>query len=380
MRILAALAVPLAFFAFASTSRATETKPRIEAPLVHENLAVFLLRGNSASGPVPLTLQEALAKGSVILHETGSVQELRIENKGSEPVFVQSGDLVKGGRQDRVLTVSLVIPPASGPVAIGAFCVEQGRWSKRGLEDATRFSASDQQIFSRKAKLALAERASKPEPAAPTTTGQTRTRHPSTEPAPANQITPRQGAGRIEQRIEPRTPSAGGQGAIWDSVAVAQRNLAMRLAAPVASESSRSSLQLTLENERVKAAQDAYLAALEPKALALDDVVGVVIAVNGRIASADVYPSNGLFRKMWPKLIRASATEAIAEKSATTLPPPPAVGDVERFLAAAEAGKASEHELDGIARQETRRSDSAIRVEARARDGTWVHRNFLSTK
>ena len=47
-----------------------------------------------------------------------------------------------------------------------------------------------------------------------------------------------------------------------------------------------------------------------------DDVVGYVFAVNGKLNSADVYPSNGLFRKMWPKLLQASVTEAIGEKNA----------------------------------------------------------------
>ena len=55
-------------------------------------------------------------------------------------MFVQSGDIVKGGKQDRVLTVSLVLPPRSGRIAIAAFCVEQGRWSARGKEDVKTFA------------------------------------------------------------------------------------------------------------------------------------------------------------------------------------------------------------------------------------------------
>ena len=48
--------------------------------------------------------------------------------------------------------------------------------------------------------------------------------------------------------------------------------------------------------------------ALGDKGLAGDDVVGYVFAVNGKINSADLYPSNALFRKMWRKNFDASVT------------------------------------------------------------------------
>ena len=108
---------------------------RVSGPFVHDNLAIYLVHGRAQAGPVPLTLQEALAKGSVRVHETGNVNQLDIENLAGEEVFVQSGDIVKGGQQDRVLMVSLLLPPRSGRVAIASFCVEQGRWSARGKEE-----------------------------------------------------------------------------------------------------------------------------------------------------------------------------------------------------------------------------------------------------
>ena len=155
------LAAPI-MFAAASLSMATaataapDAATTIAAPHTHENLAIFLVRGRSVEGATPATLEEALAKGSVVVHETGNVRELKIENTGNEPVFIQFGDLVKGGQQDRVLTTSLLIPPRSGQIAIGAYCVEQGRWNSRGTEDVTKFSASNAQLFSRKAKVAIA--------------------------------------------------------------------------------------------------------------------------------------------------------------------------------------------------------------------------------
>ena len=125
---------------------------KVSGPHVHENLAIYFIHGNSADGPVPLTLSEALAKGRVQVIETGRVNELQIENTGDEEVFVQVGDIVKGGKQDRVLTVSLVLPPKSGMIPIASFCVEQGRWSARGTEDHAKFtSATD--LFRRARRL-----------------------------------------------------------------------------------------------------------------------------------------------------------------------------------------------------------------------------------
>src|ERR1700754_1750656 len=128
---------------------------RVSGPVVHENLAIYLVHGKSAAGPVPLTLEEALAKGAVKVHETGNVNELQIENLGLGEVFVQSGDIVKGGQQDRVLTVSLLLPQKSGRIPIASFCVEQGRWSARGKEDVKTFATASAAIPSREAKIAM---------------------------------------------------------------------------------------------------------------------------------------------------------------------------------------------------------------------------------
>src|SRR5438105_12830343 len=128
---------------------------RVSGPVVPENLAIYLIHGKSAAGPVPLTLDEALARRSVKVHETGNVNELQIENLGMDEVFVQSGDIVKGGQQDRVLTVSLILPPKSGRVPIASFCVEQGRWTARGREDVKTFATASAVVPSREAKIAM---------------------------------------------------------------------------------------------------------------------------------------------------------------------------------------------------------------------------------
>lgn len=62
------------------------------------------------------------------LNEDGVVNALTVRNTGSRPHFVLEGDIFEGGRQNRVLTRSLVLAHGESrevPVA----CVEEGRWS-----------------------------------------------------------------------------------------------------------------------------------------------------------------------------------------------------------------------------------------------------------
>src|SRR5262245_23196139 len=151
--VIAAIATPFAT-AFAQQAPAADAL-RISGPAIHENLAVYFIHGKSVPGPAPLTLREALDAGKVVVHETGNVNMLSIENSGTEEVFVQAGDIVKGGQQDRVLTVSFLVPPQSGRLDIGAYCVERGRWSARGKEDAKRFASSNSALPSRDAKIAM---------------------------------------------------------------------------------------------------------------------------------------------------------------------------------------------------------------------------------
>ena len=365
---------------FGRATLATEPT-RVTGPVVHENVAVYFIHGASVPGPVPQTLQEALAKGSVIVHETGNVQELKVENKGSEPVFVQFGDIVKGGQQDRVLTVSMVLEPKSGVIPIGAYCVEQGRWAARGKEDVKRFAEADAIIPSREAKIAMAKPAARVALGGPTP--QDRTAGQPNAAASARTAEPTGGANAQRQQRTVGSETADGQGAVWKSVSEVQKRLSENLGASVASDKSRSSLQLSLENEKLKTANTAYVAALEPSGLKEEDIVGVVFAVNGQLSSADVYPSNGLFRKMWPKLARAAATEAISGKvkiASAAAPTVPQIGqaDVLAFLDKAEKGVANERRLGTHAKLETRDADGVLRVEARKADGAFVHRNYIA--
>lgn len=303
---------------------------RLSGPYTHENLTIFLIHGKDLiEGKTPLTLQEALEQKKVIVYETKDVNELSIENVSNEDVYVQSGDIVKGGQQDRLLAVDLVVSPKSGKIPIAAFCVEQGRWSRRGSEQVSHFDSSADSVATKDIKLAAKQ--------------------------------------------------ANSQSGVWKNVAKTQDKLSENLSVTVNSSSSPSSLQLAVENRAVQETASGYTKALEKIVSGKADVIGYAFAINGEINSADVYASNGLFLKLWPKLLKANAVEAIAELRKDTKFQPATVEQVKSFIAAAEAGKSAEREVTGRIKLFTREDEKNILFETqdRSKAGRWIHRNYI---
>lgn len=349
-----AVLVPIISLLIAASNASAENE-RLSGPFTHENLSVYFVHGKSAAGPIPLTLQEALDQNVVQVVETSSVNELEIRNTGDEPIFIQSGDLVKGGRQDRVVTTSFILPPKSGSVPLASFCVEHGRWSQRGAEPAGHFSSSSEVLPSRKAKLAMKA------------------------PLPPASVMPN---GSVSKSLSRGVASDSNdiskrQQMIWDEVAATQEKLSDGLKQSVKAAESDSSLQLSLENKELQIARAGYISDLEGMAEA-NDILGYVFAVNGKIYSADIYPSNSLFRKMWGKLLASSITEAIGDKSSNGKAAlPPDLSIVKAFLADAESGETQEKDIANIALQDMRDTEKALYVGVKTEDGTWVHRSYL---
>ena len=338
---LAATCVVVSMLFAGAVGAAQNSEPvRLSGPVSHDNLAIYFVHGASKSGPVPLTLAEAMAQRVVQVRETGNVNSLEIENLGDRDVFVQAGDIVKGGQQDRTLTVSLLLPPKSGRIPIASFCVEHGRWSARAGEDVRTFSTSAVTVSSREMKLAMQA------------------------PAPATS-----GSGAMDTNDR--------QQKVWDGIRREQAKLSAATGANISAPASATSLQLALENKQLAETRNAYVAALKPAGEQGDDIVGYVFAVNGKINSAEIYVSNGLFRKMWPKMLDASATEAIGQKHESK-DAAPTVDAVTAFLAGVDGGRASEKPLNFGVRRVTRETAQAVMFETAPAAAPWVHRSYLA--
>src|SRR5260221_6055252 len=216
-----------------------------------------------------------------------------------------------------MMAVDLILPPRSGRIPISAFCVENGRWSKRGTEEVTVFNSSSNVVAGRELKLAA--------------------------------------------------KNAESQGEVWRQVAVAQDKLSANTGTRVNGASSPTSFQLALENKTVQANADSYVKALRGIIAGQTDVIGYVFAINGKINSADIYASSTLFKKLWPKLLQASAIEAVAELRRGEKFDAPKPVEVQGFLDDGSKGTEKEKDVSSRVQMVTRDSKDNVSFDTRDR-------------
>ena len=238
----------------------------LTGPFTHANLTIYLIHGpDRVSTKSCLTLQDAIAKRAAVVHETGFDNGLAIENLSTDAViFIQAGEIVKGGLQDRAMAADYLIPPKSAYVPVKVFCVDLGRWEARPGESVDKFDSATACVAGTLLKLAVLKSAN--------------------------------------------------QDQVWWAVKLTQRKLAASVGHSVADRKWANAYELTLENAVV---QQAMLTYSGPLAAILDhqagDVIGCAVVINGKLSSADVYMSHDLFVGLWPKLLDSAAAEAFAE-------------------------------------------------------------------
>ena len=327
----------LGFLTTGTAQQPSQTQPdnqapgyQISGPYTHKNLTIFLVHGKDlVTGHSFLTLQEALAQKKVIVYETKDVNELAIKNLSNQDIYVQAGDIVKGGDQDRMISMDFIVPPKSGRMPIAAFCVEAGRWNQRGNEGNASFGSSENYASTKDLKLAA--------------------------------------------------KSANSQQAVWDNVSVAQAKLSKQVGETVNSRVSHTSLELSVENSKVKETTSSYIKALSGILRNKTDVIGYAFAINGQVNSADVYASRTLFAKLWPKLLKATATEALAELEENANPVAVDEEVISAFLVESEKPKSAEKDVTRRVKLVTREDDRGAFYETRdrTRKDAWIHRNYI---
>jgi hypothetical protein len=317
-------------FAFALTLSAQTNTPKITGPFTHDNLTVFLIHGPNKTAKSLLTLEEAIDEHKVIVYETRDVNELAIENVSNEDVFIESGDIVKGGAQDRTLKDDLILPFKSGKVSISSFCVEHGRWTQRGSESVGTFDSANQALATKQLKMAVKMKANQQE--------------------------------------------------VWNQVAAAQASLSTAMNISARSAAAPTSLPMTMEAPAVRRSIDGYIQELAGLPNRQDDVIGYAFVINGKVNSADIYGSHQLFAGLWMKLLRASAVEAVSEYQPGKKFAPGTVADVRAMLADADSAKPAVRDLTARTQLVTKETTQNVMFETRdrAQNGAWIHRNYMT--
>jgi hypothetical protein len=266
------------------------------APIRHGNLTVFpVVATRSYDTQEFLTLDEGLRSGEVIVTESGSVQplmrrrlpptpsgaqvnQLVLVNNSKRPLILLAGEIVTGGKQDRVIGKDRIIPAESDPINLDVFCVEPGRWT--GSSD--RFGVGG-------------------------TAG-------GSVPAPM-----------AAPNVRGKAMADKNQQQVWSEVAKTRVAMAetVTVEAPAAAAaiSGTSSYARVMNNQEVKQKVDSVAEPIQRNYQSLiqqlrnQNAVGVAVAVNGQMVWADIFASTNLLEKYWPKLVRSYAAEAVVTRT-----------------------------------------------------------------
>ncbi len=273
----------------------SESDWRLLDPVTYENISVFpVVSSFSQDTGAFLTLEEGLATGDVAVREQGSesmvrgrdgrlvyipqsgsgatVNQLVLINRSKRPLLLLAGELVSGGKQDRVIGKDRIIPAGAPPLPLDVFCVEHGRWT-----GSAQFAAANTIV------------------------------HPSVREKAA-----------VDQK----------QTEVWDAVR-SGTTLRASPAAPSARVTARDIQGAIASNGRTEAYEQIYQS--RAVGVSIDDfvnevqrrfsqatsglknerVVGVVVAYGGEVAWSDIFASGDLFDHYWHKLLRSYAVEAL---------------------------------------------------------------------
>jgi hypothetical protein len=312
---------------------------RITGPFIHENLSIFLIHGRERlPGRTFLTLQEAIENGKAVVTDVGN-GSVAVENRSNEDVFVQAGDLLEGTSQDRCFPDDVIVSPGAEQVPVPTFYVEAAPPMDPDAPEVA------PQPFRAAAEL-----------------------------APGKNF-------EIAARLTAR------QDEVWAAIAANQLKLRQFFGERIEDKGSPSSFPLALKHEKVAAAIDPYVKKLIAVIDGKGDTIGYALVVNGKVNSADVYGSHALFVKMWPKLLRSSAIEAIAEHpnkegDQQPIPPPPTPEAVKACLQEPAGGAGQGKLVAGQTMNVTHRTKTVAMFETLdpkgGGAGAFIHRSYIT--
>ncbi len=313
---------------------------RVLAPIESGNLLLFpVVRADARSnGETPfITLDEGLKNGEVEVTEAGrarglirprgphpvqdnndrgdEVNTLVLVNHSKRPLLLLAGEIVTGGKQDRIVAKDRIVPADADPIDLGVFCIEPGRWT----ESSATFGAAGKSA--------------------------------------ANSF-------MVQPTVRERAMVDQDQQQVWNSVDGAISHMEAAAAPPagaggpapegmyhrtLGTSSYAKAMQDAAVSEKVDEAAAPLMNAREQVLAQLreEHAVGVVVAVRGEIVWADLFANTDLLSRYWTKLVRSYAAESLTESedhSVSTL------ADAQHFLDAQSGGTENSEGEVGIYR------------------------------
>jgi hypothetical protein len=228
---------------------------RVAEPMEAGGLQVFALYWEPPAGLVYRTLDEAVAAGTLEVTEVtegGSVPTLKVHNRDCLPVFLMAGEHLRGGKQNRVLNASILVP-ANTDLSIPVSCVERGRWAYR----ASSFAGSGSSSHSRLRKMMH---------------------------------------GHVTRSYRASGAAHSDQGEVWGEV---ERKL-----------TESGSMSDTAYLDKAYEDTEPMLREVLGKLSVPEGACGVVFAFGGQIIGFDLFDRPATLARLWEKLVRAYAIDA----------------------------------------------------------------------
>jgi len=175
---------------------------------------------------------------------------VKVTNKSGHKIFLMSGEIITGARQNRLVGKDVLLGPYNKEVIVPVYCVEQGRWDAGSYE----FGSGKMVAAPMFRQKAAAKRS---------------------------------------------------QQSMWDSVA--EYSVALDVS------SGTQNLGQTYQDARAKQKAKKYEDVLKDLPRLGNDAVGVAVAIGGRIVTIDIFGNGRLFSDLWPKLLNSYAMGAVAE-------------------------------------------------------------------
>jgi hypothetical protein len=343
---------------------AAENSWRLLPGITYENITLFpVVSSGGADTSAFLTLDEGLASGEVVVTEQGSggmirservtpavdtnrgaaVNQLVLINRSKRPLLLLAGELVSGGKQDRIIGKDRIVPVGAEPLPLDVFCVEHGRWSS-----GSQFSAAKTMV------------------------------HPS---------------------VREQAALAQDQNQVWSAVragstapAARQESVEVSVMGPtvITADSISQSVQMNAptqayskiyEDGRVGASVDQMVSMLERRfekavdGLKGERVVGVIVAYGDEVAWSDIFASPELFNHYWMKLLRSYSVEALARPRVREVA---TEGDAREFLRRLNGKTVEESEPNVYRwREITEGRLALIELDALTPKAVTIHRLFV---
>ena len=254
------------------------------------NLTMYPLLHGDETVPGYATLDEALAAGFVTVtevSESGHVPELTIVNNGPVPVFVLDGEELVGAKQNRIVNLSILVPPHT-KLPLPVSCVEAGRWAHRSRA----FAAAGRAHYASGRAMNLQN---------------------------------------VSCSLRAHGRRHGNQGAIWADIDAKSA----RMAAPSPTQAAAAMY------ERSRSELDAFQAKLE----ALPRQVGAVFAINGAIVGLELFDNPATWRKSMRKIVESYGLDALDRRDEGGSR---AASDPQRFIASVSAAAVESFKAVGL--------------------------------